>query len=282
MKKERCPLARARPSALSFVYFAKFADATIKIGISRNLNDRLNTLRRETRLKASFIGRLELTTRDARIVERALHRELGPYWIRGEWYADVPAVRAAIAHLLREPSDVQAIVDRVRLAEREAKVAAAKPQPRVQVIARLARDVVRTAPERPDQELADEVAQLCTKHRIPYDDDSVTKALRMALARVRVETPTKLIVRVLQDVVAHQRFATYGDLVETLKCRCARLRVPYDSGLIAAAVDRLERGGKTPIIPAPVASRVVEPIPDEPLISRGSATAILRQLGLTV
>lgn len=64
-------------------------------------------------------------------------------------------------------------------------------------------------------------------------------------------THLRLLVRILQDVVRAEAFESYADLKEAFKCRCARLGVPYDGGLIAEALDQLERGGRTPLIGTP-------------------------------
>lgn len=73
-------------------------------------------------------------------------------------------------------------------------------------------------------------------------------------------TATKLVVRVLQDVVSRDRFATYADLADALKARCRQLKIHYDSALVSAAIDRLEMGGKTRIVvkPTPQVETVAE------------------------
>jgi hypothetical protein len=99
-----------------------------------------------------------------------------------------------------------------------------------------------------------------------------------------VETPTRLVVRVLQDLVRHERFATYADLADALKARCARLKVPYHAGVISDAIDRVELGGKTPLIPSrfPRRERHVERDPDPVIIDRQTAADILAALGVHV
>src|SRR5262252_6501083 len=53
---------------------------------------------------------------------------------------------------------------------------------------------------------------------------------------------TRLLVKVLQDLVRTQRFDSYADLVDALKYRCADLRIPYATPTIgreeAAAILR--------------------------------------------
>jgi hypothetical protein len=89
-------------------------------------------------------------------------------------------------------------------------------------------------------------------------------------------TATKLVVRVLQDVVSRQRFECYGDLTEALKQRCAGLKIPY-AGLVQDAIDRLELGGKAPLISRPSKGRLSERPPEE-ILSRESAAAVVRML----
>jgi hypothetical protein len=64
-----------------------------------------------------------------------------------------------------------------------------------------------------------------------------------------IATKTGLIVRVLQDVLRTQApFTSYADLAETLKKQCARFKIAYDSRLIHDALDRVEHGGRNPVI----------------------------------
>jgi hypothetical protein len=92
---------------------------------------------------------------------------------------------------------------------------------------------------------------------------------------------TKLIVRVLQELVARERFECYGDLKEALKCRLARLKIPYDGGLIAEALDRLEEGGRRPLITTPPAA-VPGPIVHVTPISQADAVRLLERFGVVV
>jgi hypothetical protein len=91
---------------------------------------------------------------------------------------------------------------------------------------------------------------------------------------------TKLVVRVLQDVVRTQTFTDYADLAETLKCRCARLKIPYQ-WLVHDAITQLERGGRTPLI-ARRAPRGGEAVVSgrrlSPDISKAEAARLSREL----
>lgn len=70
-------------------------------------------------------------------------------------------------------------------------------------------------------------------------------------------TATRLIVRVLQDLMRRESFTSYADLAEALKARCAQLHIRYDAALISAAIDRLELGGRHPLIARPAPPRRV-------------------------
>ena len=90
-----------------------------------------------------------------------------------------------------------------------------------------------------------------------------------------VRLPLRLVVRVLQDVIRSESFTTYGDVAEALKARCARLRIPYDCGLVSAAIDQIERGGAAPIVKLPIRRRLVEREPEPDPIAKADAAAIL-------
>jgi len=242
----------------SSVYFARFANQTIKIGISRNLTDRLRTLEREAGVRGSFIGRLDVTEREAPILERAIHRALGQFWLRGEWFSDCQEVRTEIRRLLRDPMAIQAILDRVRGAERDARRSKG-PRPNVRVIARIAGDIMSArGPECPDMIIEDAVTTACAAYRIPTDEAATAKAIRVARARIltlaRGETATTTdaptpIAAVLHGLLNASRFADPGELAEALKWRCARLGIPYDGGRISDAIRLV--GYTRPLIAAP-------------------------------
>jgi hypothetical protein len=99
-----------------------------------------------------------------------------------------------------------------------------------------------------------------------------------------VDTPTRLVVRVLQDLVRQERFATYAVVAEALKWRCARLKIWYHAGLISDAIDRVELGGKTPIVPSrfPRRRSHVESEPEAVIIDRQTTAEILAKLGVHV
>src|SRR5262245_43231293 len=53
-----------------------------------------------------------------------------------------------------------------------------------------------------------------------------------------------IIAAVLHELLKRESFATYPDLKEALKCRCATLRIPYEQDKISEAPDLVERNRK--------------------------------------
>jgi hypothetical protein len=153
---------------------------------------------------------------------------------------------------------VQALVDRVRRAEWDARQTQQGPRPNVRVIARLAGDIMRErGPECPDMVIADALTQACALYRIPTDEAAIAKAIRVARARIlqrrhgapssaatdigESDTPIRRLELIVREAIREGTSETYADLVENVKCHCARLRLPYDSAAIGEAVARVER-----------------------------------------
>jgi hypothetical protein len=95
-------------------------------------------------------------------------------------------------------------------------------------------------------------------------------------------THLRLLVRVLQTVLREDTYASVGDVAEALKIRCARLRIPYDGGLVSAAIEQLEQGGRTPIVdtrdrptPAPAQEAPAD-------LDRATAARLLAELRVRV
>lgn len=86
--------------------------------------------------------------------------------------------------------------------------------------------------------------------------------------------------RVVDDVLARERFATLSDLVEAAKRRCARLRIPYDGGQIQEAVSRMS-DRRIGLVEAPTPATTTRRADTRPL-TRAEARAILDDLGITV
>lgn len=84
------------------------------------------------------------------------------------------------------------------------------------------------------------------------------------------------IVPLLYELLRQQHYDNYADLSEDLKCRCARLKIPYDSDLIEAAIVKVEQGGKRRCLqrPVPERKRLIEQPPEPEIIDRADAKRI--------
>jgi hypothetical protein len=50
-----------------------------------------------------------------------------------------------------------------------------------------------------------------------------------------------VIAAVVHEVLKTEQFESLADLAEAVKCRCARLKIPYDAGTVAEAIHLVER-----------------------------------------
>jgi hypothetical protein len=93
--------------------------------------------------------------------------------------------------------------------------------------------------------------------------------------KTALQSGTKLIVVVLQELLKRASYDTYADLKNDLKSACARLHLPYDAGLITDALDRLEHGGRQSCL-----RRRPEAIlaPIDPTISAADAHRIMQAI----
>lgn len=91
-------LARGHRSASSTVYFVQAIDGgPIKIGVTADLATRL----RDLQIGSPQLLRLIASVPGDQRLETALHRHLSTHRLHGEWFADVPVVRAAIAEVTK-------------------------------------------------------------------------------------------------------------------------------------------------------------------------------------
>jgi hypothetical protein len=85
-----------------------------------------------------------------------------------------------------------------------------------------------------------------------------------------------LIAAVVHDVLKAEQFETFADLVETVKGRCARLKVPYDAGVVSEALQVVARTRpllvRSPPVATPPRHRASVPL------SRAEAAALWRTL----
>ena len=93
-----------------------------------------------------------------------------------------------------------------------------------------------------------------------------------------------VIAALVHDLVKARRFDTEGDLIEATKCRCATLRIPYDSARVVDAIALVSR--TRPVVaelrrPKPELRRAAAAVTLDdlrPPISRGEAASILQRL----
>lgn len=51
------------------------------------------------------------------------------------------------------------------------------------------------------------------------------------------ESRTRLVAKLVREVLRNERFTDSASLTEAVKCRCARLKITYDSAVVAEAID---------------------------------------------
>jgi hypothetical protein len=89
-----------------------------------------------------------------------------------------------------------------------------------------------------------------------------------------------VITAVVHELLNRESFATYVDLAETVKDRCAKLRLPYDAGRVSDAIRVVERTRPVLHTHRAVANpRHIERIDARP-VSKADATRILARLGI--
>lgn len=89
------------PLFSGFVYFVQMGRAgPIKIGYSTNPAARIASMQTSNARELVLIGSIPGDT----AVERAIHRELSAYRLRGEWWRPEPAVMRYVRKLLRHGS----------------------------------------------------------------------------------------------------------------------------------------------------------------------------------
>jgi hypothetical protein len=78
------------------IYFAIAPDGRIKIGTSRNVEERLEQISAYLASPMALLGSIE----GSHPLERRIHEYLAEHRIAGEWYRDCPEVRRTIRNLI--------------------------------------------------------------------------------------------------------------------------------------------------------------------------------------
>lgn len=122
-----------------------------------------------------------------------------------------------------------------------------------------------------------------TSYNKPLRSGSVLPAIRSAPSARDVhaerEKYIRLVLRIVTVVLREERSTCLSDLVEAVKCRCARAQIPYGRGeVIAAALSRLDRDRRlvfaVPVTPPAPDVRDVRPL------TRAEARYFLDELGV--
>ena len=75
----------------------------------------------------------------------------------------------------------------------------------------------------------------------------------MISASTRPETQSRLLARIVRDLLRTETFETLADLTDALKFRCAALKIPWTNDDIGAAYGLIETN--TPLLPRPAPTR---------------------------
>jgi hypothetical protein len=86
-----------------------------------------------------------------------------------------------------------------------------------------------------------------------------------------------VVAAVLHELLNVEQFDTYADVAESLKRRCARLRIPYDTTTIGDAIRAVEQTGRRIVAPLPSFRKPVNDEFTDALIGRAEAKALYDQ-----
>lgn len=97
----------------------------------------------------------------------------------------------------------------------------------------------------------------------------------MSIPEQNINAPARLLAKLVRELITRDRFESWADLTDALKCRCARLRIRPTPDDISEAFRLVE--SNTALVghlPAPV---VAARVPDV-TFSRGEAVMLLRDV----
>jgi hypothetical protein len=89
-----------------------------------------------------------------------------------------------------------------------------------------------------------------------------------------------VVAALLIELLKVEAFDSYAELAEALKIRCARLRIPYDSGIVTDAIAAVEgsRGRRVVELPIERRRQLVEREPEPAILDRATAAWWLDQI----
>ena len=103
------------------------------------------------------------------------------------------------------------------------------------------------------------------------------------MTQTQNDPQSRLLAKLVRELLATEKFATFACLTDALKWRCARLKIrPTDDAINGAYA--LIGSNRSLVTATSVSARVrhVERPDDVRPISKAEATAILRRLGVTL
>lgn len=92
--------------------------------------------------------------------------------------------------------------------------------------------------------------------------------------------PSRLLAKLVRDLLRVEEFESYGDLTEALKCRCARLNIRWTNDAISDAYRMI--ASNRPLIRDRRPRRLVERPPAAEIFSRRAAASFFRDLPLAI
>lgn len=100
------------------------------------------------------------------------------------------------------------------------------------------------------------------------------------MIQTQTDSQTRLLAKLVRDLVATENFETFADLTDALKWRCARLKIRPTDDAINGAYALVGSNRSLLVDPRrpPRVARVDQA--DDVVISKTEATAILRRLGI--
>lgn len=93
-----------------------------------------------------------------------------------------------------------------------------------------------------------------------------------------ITTNRSVYLAIVSAALKAERFTHIADLIEVVKCRCAKLKIPYSDGQVQAAIARLD-DQRLAIQAAPKFERVLDEGRDHQPLTRAEAAGWMAKLG---
>ena len=93
-----------------------------------------------------------------------------------------------------------------------------------------------------------------------------------------IETNLGVYFKIVEDVLAGERFTHLSDLIEAVKCRCAKLKIKYAAGQVQTVIARMKDDRLSIQVPKKYAEIAKVSEPHEPL-TRAEAAGLAQKYG---